>query len=308
LPEKGETAEEFTPDRCREVILKAVGEQIDVQIIDVAPWQPYELVANQFRCGRAFLVGDSAHTMPPLKAGGANVAIQSAHNLAWKLAAVICGVAGPQLLATYHAERHPVGRFSARQSLTGPPLALLRLDDKGPELPAEEEAPMFALLAGYQYRSTAVVTDQPAPADPDAVVLVDELRGQPGTRVPHAWVRRGQEHLSTLDLLGPGFTLLIGDGGAAWLSAAASASAALGTVITVERIGTVGDTVDIDGQWAAITELAPGGALLVRPDDFIGWRADELPTDPAHELRRALMAILSHADASKADFSCQDRV
>src|SRR6202012_5934094 len=184
FPGKGETAAQFTPQYCREVLTKAIGEQIDLEIIEVAAWQPYEQVADQFRCGRVFLVGDAAHTMPPFKAGGANTAIQSAHNLAWKLAAVLKESAGTALLASFHAERHPVGRFAARQSLTGPTVALIDLDDQGPGLPAEEEASMFALLVGYHYRSTAVVSDQPGPDDSDAASLVDELTGQPGTRVP----------------------------------------------------------------------------------------------------------------------------
>src|SRR5689334_3887740 len=146
FPGAGESAEQFTPQRCREMLTKAIGERIDIDIIEVAAWQPYERVADQFDCGRAFLVGDSAHTMPPFKAGGANTAIQSAHNLAWKLAAVLHGRGQPALLNTYHAERHPVGRFNARQSLSGPTLALLRLDDNRPQIPPDEEAPMFALL------------------------------------------------------------------------------------------------------------------------------------------------------------------
>jgi len=227
FPDKGETAEQFTPQRCREVILTAVGEPIDVEIVDIMRWQPAEQVADQFQCGRVFLVGDSAHTMPPFRAGGANAAIQSADNLAWKLATVLGGSAEPALLATYHAERHPVGRFSARQSCTGPQLDMLRLEDNSVRLPAEEEAPLFAVLIGYQYRSTAVVVDEPTPADPDTVQLVDELAGQPGTRVPHTWVRRDGQRVSTLDLLGPGFTLFTGDGGEWWSTAAAAVSETL---------------------------------------------------------------------------------
>ena len=278
FPGKGETADQFTPQRCREVLTKAFGEPLDIDIIEVAAWQPYEQVADEFRCGRVFLVGDSAHTMPPFKAGGANTAIQSAHNLAWKLAAVLGGAGGPELLGTYHDERHPVGRFAARQSLTGPTVAVLPLSDDRPQLPAEEECPMFSLLIGYRYRSAAVVSGE-LPADSDGVQLVEELRGQPGTRVPHVWVRDG---VSTLDLLGPGFTVLTGD--ERWRGAATSASAALGIPITMHRIG--------DDAWAAATGLAPPGALLVRPDDFVGWRADELPADPEGELRQALSAIL----------------
>jgi putative polyketide hydroxylase len=290
-PDKGETAAQFTPERCREMIRNAVGEDIDIEILQVAPWQPHEQVADQFRCGRVFLVGDSAHTMPPFKAGGANTAIQSAHNLAWKLAAVIEGAAGPSLLDTFDAERHPVGRFMARQSLTGPSLPTLGLDHETPGLPADEEAAMFNLLIGYQYRSAAVVSGDPVTTE-DAVHLVDELRGQPGTRVPHAWVRQGDDRISTLDLLGPGFTLLAGDAGAPWCASAAFASATLGVPVTVHRIGTDGDVVDVDGQWAARTGLATEGALLVRPDDFVGWRVDSLPEDPDKRLCQVLSAIL----------------
>jgi putative polyketide hydroxylase len=288
LPGRGETADQFTTNRCRELLTKAIGEPIDVEVIDVAPWQPFERVADQFRSGRVFLVGDSAHTMPPFKAGGANTAIQSAHNLAWKLAAVLSGTADPALLSTYHAERHPVGRFNARQSLTGPSLAFLRLDDNRPQLPADEEAPMFPLLIGYQYRSAAVVSDDPGPEDLDAVSLVEELRGQPGTRVPHAWMVDGEKRISTLDLLGPGFTLFTGDDDAAWSEAAASASKAIGVPISVQRIGTA---LDVDGSWAAATEVAPDGALLVRPDDFVAWRADKLSHSPKTDLGRVLCQI-----------------
>jgi putative polyketide hydroxylase len=295
FPGNGETAEQFTPQRCVELLTKAFGEQIDTEIIEVASWQPYEQVADQFQCGRVFLVGDSGHTMPPFKAGGANTAIQSADNLAWKLAAVLHGVAGPELLSTYHTERHPVGRFNARQSLTGPSVVLLRLDDNRPQLPPDEEAPMFSLLVGYQYRSAAVVTGQPAPADPDAVSLVEELRGQPGTRVPHAWVQHGGQRVSTLDLLGPGFALFTGDNGARWSDAAAATSAALGVPISVHRIGREGDVVDVDGAWTQVAGLGPDGAVLVRPDDFVGWRADQLPADSEQQLHQALSAILARS-------------
>jgi putative polyketide hydroxylase len=293
FPDKGETAAQFTPDYCREVLTKAVGEQIDIEIIEATAWQPYEQVADQFRCGRVFLVGDSGHTMPPFKAGGANAAIQSAHNLAWKLAAVLQGTAGPELLTTYHAERHPFGRFAARQSLTGPTVGLLEVEHGGPELPPDEEASMFSLLIGYQYRSAAVVSDQPAPADPDAALLVDELHGQPGTRVPHVWVQHDGRRVSTLDLLGHDFTLLTTEDGGPWGQAASAASAALGVPIAIHQIGPAGDVLDSDGEWAQVTGLPPDGALLVRPDDFVGWRADRLPTDPEHELHRALSAILA---------------
>jgi 2-polyprenyl-6-methoxyphenol hydroxylase-like FAD-dependent oxidoreductase len=292
FPGSGETAAQFTAQRCRELLTKAIGEPIDVEIIDVAPWQPYEQVADQFQSGRVFLVGDSAHTMPPFKAGGANTAIQSAHNLAWKLVAVLNGMADPALLATYHTERYPVGRFNARQSLTGPSQAFLRLDDNRPQLPADEEAPMFAVLIGYQYVSAAVVFDDSAPADPGAVSLVEELRGQPGTRVPHAWVHRAGRRISTLDLVGPGFTLFTGSSGTPWASAADAVSTMLNVPINVHSIGADGEIGDIDGRWAELTGLLSDEALLVRPDGFVAWRTGALPTSPENRLGQMLCQIL----------------
>ncbi|HXB89054.1 FAD-dependent monooxygenase [Mycobacterium sp.] len=295
FPSRGETVDQFTPQRCRQMLLAAIGSPIDVEIVDVGPWQPSEQVADQFRCGKIFLVGDSAHTMPPLKGGGANSAIESAHNLAWKLAAVLKGTAGPELLDTYHVERHPVGRFAARQSLTGPATSFLSLEDDRPKLPAEEDLPLFYMIAGYKYRSSAVVSDQATPADPDAVQLVEteELRGEPGTRVPHAWVQGDKgPRVSTLDLLGPGFTLFVGSAGTPWTKAADAVCRSLGVSVDVRSVGADADFRDVDGRWAALTGLGPDAALLVRPDDFVAWRADTLPGSPANALNQALSRIL----------------
>ncbi|MGX9675377.1 FAD-dependent monooxygenase [Mycobacterium sp. HM-7] len=274
FPDRGQTAGEFTEQRCRHLILSAVGEPIEIEIIDIAPWQPYQRVADSFACGRAFLVGDAAHAMPPFRAGGANVAVQSADNLAWKLAAVLHDQAGPELLTTYHDERHPVGAFSSRQSLTGPVLKLLGIDA---ELDADEEEPMFALLAGHQYRSAAVISDTAPTGAP--LDLVTDLRGQPGTRAPHVWLQEGQ--VSTLDLVGTGFTLLTAENRGTWASAA-SEHIAVQTISDEDR-----------EAWLCSTGLRPSGALLVRPDSFVAWRAESLPPDPAAELSRALHTIMA---------------
>jgi putative polyketide hydroxylase len=295
FPSRGETVDQFTPQRCRQMLLAAIGAPIDMEIVDVAPWQPFEQVADQFRCGRIFLVGDSAHTMPPFKGGGANSAIESANNLAWKLAAVLNGKAGPELLDSYHAERHPVGRFAARQSLTGPITSILPLEDDRPKLPAEEDLPLFYMIAGYKYRSSAVVSAEPVPTDRDAVQLVDseQLRGEPGTRVPHAWVRAEGARMSTLDLLGSDFTLFTGSAGAPWTSAADAVSKSFGLGIDVHSIGANADFRDVNGRWAELTGLAPDAALLVRPDDFVAWRAETLPESPENALSGALSRILA---------------
>jgi putative polyketide hydroxylase len=295
FPGRGETVDRFTPAWCRELILEAVGTPIDIEIVDIAPWQPYEQVADQFSCGRVFLVGDSAHTMPPFKGGGANTAIHSAHNLAWKLAAVLNGAAGPELLDSYQAERRPVGLFAARQSLTGPGASLLELADDRPTLPAGEERPFFYMIAGYKYRSRAVVTNEPAPIDADQVQLVNgqQLHGEPGTRLPHAWVQHNGERVSTLDLHGGGLRLFTGARGAPWVSAATSVSESLDLPLDVYRIGPEEAIQDLEGRWAQLTGLSPDAALLVRPDDFVGWRADTPPRSPADELRKVIRQIFA---------------
>ena len=294
FPTEGETLQMFTPERCRKVLLEAFGTNVDIDIVDVAPWQPYEQVADQFRCGRVFLVGDSAHTMPPFKGGGANTGIGSAQNLAWKLATVLHGTAGAELLDTYHTERHPVGQFAARQSLTGPGAAYLPLGEGAPTLGSDEDLPLFYMIAGYKYRSAAVIADEPAT---DAVQLVDgeQLTGEPGTRVPHAWVQRDAERISTLDLLGTGFTLFTGAAGAEWVGAAESVSRSSGVSIDVCRIGPGTDICDVDGQWVKLTGLSAESAMLVRPDDFVAWRADVVAESPRRELESVLRRILARS-------------
>ena len=154
---------------------------------------------------------------------------------------------------------------------------------------------MFALLIGYQYRSAAVVSDQPAPCDDGAVSLVEELRGQPGTRVPHAWVQHAERRVTTLDLVGSGFTLFTGSAGAAWVTAASAVSAALEVPIRVHRIGAHCEMRDIEDQWAQLVDMSPDGALLVRPDGFVAWRTGALPPSPENRLSEVLGQILGRA-------------
>jgi 2-polyprenyl-6-methoxyphenol hydroxylase-like FAD-dependent oxidoreductase len=183
-PAQGETLQRYTAERCRKLIEKAIGKpDVTVEIVDIVHWQPAERVAEQFQMGRVFLVGDAAHTMPGYKGLGVNTAIQSAQNLAWKLAAVIRGQAGQELLTTYQTERHPVGRFAANQSLTGPSAAALPRGAKSEILP-EKDLPIFYPIVGYRYRSDVTISNDAARSEQEiALVEREGLGGQPGTRV-----------------------------------------------------------------------------------------------------------------------------
>jgi 2-polyprenyl-6-methoxyphenol hydroxylase-like FAD-dependent oxidoreductase len=91
---------------------------LPVKITGLARWRATSDVARRYQAGRVFLAGDAAHLMPPNGGFGGNTGIHDAHNLAWKLAYVLEGRAGPGLLETYEAERRPVGKFTVEQAYT----------------------------------------------------------------------------------------------------------------------------------------------------------------------------------------------
>jgi 2-polyprenyl-6-methoxyphenol hydroxylase-like FAD-dependent oxidoreductase len=271
-PDHGESFQEYSAEHCRTLIEKAIGEpEMAVEIIDVVHWQPAESVAEQFQSGRVFLVGDAAHTMPAYKGLGVNTAIQGAQNLAWKLAAVIRGQAGQELLTTYQTERHPVGRFVANQSLTGPGAAALPAGTKT-DIHPDRDLPLFHPIVGYRYRSQAIVSDDAAGPEQDIALLArEELTGEPGTRVPHLWFGRQGMRISSLDLLDGRFVLLAGPEGAAWCKAMAAVADRLGISVAAFQVGV--DLIDTENKWQAKMGVAAGGAMLLRPDGFVAWRS-----------------------------------
>ncbi len=299
-PSQGESAQDYTAERCKDMIFSAMGKpDMAVEIVDMAHWQPIERVADRFGQGRVFLVGDAAHTMPPKMGLGVNTAIQSAQNLAWKLAAVLKGNAAPQLLATYEMERHPVTWLAAEQSLTGPAATFLTKGTDSALLPEEKRVSLFSLIVGYRYRSQAILGDVAAPPSPDKIELLDrpELNGLPGTRVPHLWVEQQGQRISTLDLLDGRFVLLTGTGGASWYEAAAVVAADLGIGLVTYRIGPDADLLDLENDWQTKMGVSSEGAVLVRPDGFVAWRSSTLSTTPGPLLEQVLACILCRASA-----------
>jgi putative polyketide hydroxylase len=293
-----QSAQEYTIERCRELILDGIGKPgLAVEIVDIAHWQPAQLVAEHFGQGRVFLVGDAAHTMPPKLGLGVNTAIQSAQNLAWKLAAVIRGQASQELLSTYEAERHPVGQLASQQSLVGPAASLLTQGSDDQLLPAEKRVSVFSLIAGYRYRSGAVFSEDATPCEPAEIELLEkpeELVGQPGTRVPHLWLERDGQRISTLDLLDGRFVLLAGPDGALWQKAASDAAASLGMKLSAYSLGADGDLLDRENGWQTKMGLSAEGAVLVRPDGFVAWHASTRPSSPELRLVQVLSSILCH--------------
>ncbi|WBB81894.1 FAD-dependent monooxygenase [Micromonospora sp. WMMD882] len=288
-----EPVEAFTPARCRELIRTAVGQaDLPVEVVSVLPWQAQATVADRFRVGRVLLAGDAAHVVPPVGAFGMNTGVADSHNLAWKLALVLADRAGEELLDTYEAERRPVALAVREQ-------AMLRLADPGLHWARGAEgaarraaagavnAPVVHL--GYRYDSAAVVNPQPTPPSTEDVGRA--LDGAPGSRLPHGWLAPAGRRVSSLDLVAGRFTLFTGADGTAWWAAAAEAAHWFPVGLQAYRVGPGREVADPDG-WTTTVGIGDHGALLVRPDGFVAWRATTADPDPAGALRDALAALL----------------
>jgi hypothetical protein len=270
-----------------ELVRAGVGvPDLPVRIDGVARWRATADVARTFRHERVFLAGDAAHLMPPNGGFGGNTGIHDAHNLAWKIAAVLNGAAGEALLESYDRERRPVGKFTVEQAFsryvtrTAPWLASSQA--------IEPVVHDFHVEIGYLYSSAAVVSEggeSAGHADPR------EAAGRPGSRMPHVWLTRAGERLSTLDLI-RGFLLLSGPRGGEWIRAARHvARARPGLTLDAYCIGA--DLDETDRAFAPAFGISDSGASLIRPDGFVAWRAGERHQHPDAELRSVLDRVLA---------------
>jgi 2-polyprenyl-6-methoxyphenol hydroxylase-like FAD-dependent oxidoreductase len=276
--------------RCVQLVRAGLGvRDLPVEIESVQPWVASAEWAERFSDGRVFLAGDAAHAMPPTGGFGGNTGVHDAHNLAWKLASVLAGTAGPELLASYDAERRPVGEFTAEQAYTR---WVVRL---APELGKENLVPFVPdapIELGYRYRSPAILAE--AGDDGAAYENPHEPSGAPGTRAPHVALELDGKPISSLDLAGPGFALLAGPGGEGWCTEAVAAAAELGVGLDAHRIGGP-DIADPDGRFAETFGTGDAGATLVRPDGFVAWRTDAAADGAGGAVAAALAAALGRA-------------
>ena len=107
-----ETARDTTEESVDKnaYLARALGREMKVEWVDLNIWRRQSVLASSYGRGRVFLAGDALHQLSPTGALGMNTGIGDAVDLGWKLAATLQGWGGPNLLASYDAERRPVGK------------------------------------------------------------------------------------------------------------------------------------------------------------------------------------------------------
>lgn len=304
VPEDEWSTELYTAERCAERIRAGAGvPDLDVEVLSIGKWQMNAVVGRRLIAGRILLTGDAAHMFPPTGGLGANTGMQGMHNAIWKLALFLKGKAGRKLLQTYETERRPVARWVADQSYHNRmQVNKLGAISRG-EAPADGMGPQDVLQAtrrygnhiglelGTIYTSEAVIPDGSSPPNVGDSYTDYIPSGHPGARAPHVWIEQGGKRLSTLDLVGPEFSLIAGAGGGDWRKIADAAGNKAGLAMPVHVIGD--EWVDVEGTFESRFGVSDSGAVLVRPDGFIAWRAQGLGPESAAGLDGALASILS---------------
>jgi hypothetical protein len=267
-PERGETPD-YSAGRWTALLRTASGlPELAPEILSVLPFTMAADVATSYRSGNGFLVGDAAHRMTPVGGRGLNTAVHDGHELGWRLAWSVRGLAGDALLDSYAAEREPVGRANAERSLRrGEP-------DRADGLPGD---------LGRTYLSTVLAGVEPAPPRYDRAA-------RPGERAPHAWVVHDGRRCSILDLFDRRLTVLAGPDGDPWRAAASRLRG-----IPLQVLST-----DAQPGLRRAYRLAPGSAVLVRPDGIVAWRHDGPACHAGSALSAAVATSLGRASAPAA--------
>jgi hypothetical protein len=150
------------------------------------------------------------------------------------------------------------------------------------------------------YDSQGVYTDdEPSPYAPlrrmaEDSILFYEPSTYPGSRLPHSWLNKSipGKAISTIDIAGHGsFALLSGIGGGRWKKAAETVAEILKVPIQVHYIGFRQDWEDVYFEWENLRGVEESGAVLVRPDRFVAWRAAEVLQD-AEACKLKLLTVM----------------
>ncbi|NDZ17007.1 2-polyprenyl-6-methoxyphenol hydroxylase [Variovorax sp. WS11] len=283
----------LTEEEARAAIVRAVGRPFAFEVLSMLPWVRRQLVAKEYGKGRVFIAGDAAHLTSPTGGFGMNTGILDVVNLSWKLAAMVEGWGGANLLPTYECEQFPVAVRNVGESsenlrrmlsprVLRPDPAVFDTDAPDMEAARREYGQRYTEMMrrewfsigvhlGYVYEGSPIVIPDGTPRPPLQVSSYTPT-ARPGSRAPHVWLEEGK---SILDLFGRGFVLLRFGPNAP--DAAPLEEAATAAGLPLQRI-------DIASEEAA--RLYERCLVLVRPDGQVAWRGDALPNDCFHLVDR----------------------
>lgn len=323
---QNESPQDFTRDRCVELIRAAVGDKnVPVEVCSVQPWQMQARTAEHMRSGRVFLAGDAAHPLPPTGGQGMNTGIGDVQNLAWKLKLVLDKRAPETLLDSYEIERLPVARFNVEQSarnarkmadsgLSG----ILRNDPTvGAKIEAPDSGPLRTKLRqaiaqqrshfGYHGQTfglvynSSVIIDDGLPRPPfDVCDYVPDAC--PGARAPHLASTNAEDPRSSiLDIFGGAhFVLLTTDATKLyWRNVVRDLATAMLLDLRVVAVGENADFAGACDRFMTLYGIGSEGAVLVRPDGHVAWRTQR-PVD-AGAFERVIRTVVGHSQPTLKD-------
>jgi 2-polyprenyl-6-methoxyphenol hydroxylase-like FAD-dependent oxidoreductase len=291
----GTTAENFD---FTAYVHEAVGEPFDVELEHIGFWDLRFAIADGYRAGNVLIAGDAAHSHPPYGGYGVNTGLEDARNLGWKLAAVLHGWAGEDLLDSYDAERRPVFASTARDFIARSietDREFLRAFDPMVDRAAFERA--------WQARADGAAGEVNAfePHYEGSPVVARDDDGARGGAVcsavgSHEFAARAGHHLApavlasgrnVYEALGPGFTLLALGAGAVPAFEAVAADLRLPFAV-VQDPG--------DGETARYAARL----VLVRPDHFVAWASAAPSALGEDDARRVLHRVTGRPAPDRA--------
>ena len=264
------------------MIRQATGIDLPYEVLSTDEWVASRFLGDYYRDRRVFLAGDACHLHPPFGGYGMNMGVSDGVDLGWKLAAVLQGWGGAQLLDSYERERRPVHDMVLDEAVTNHSMLGHQLwkegmdkdDATGEALRREaggriqaakmREFATLGVMLGYRYDdSPVIVPDGSHAPGHDFVNYVPTSR--PGSRAPHAWMHDGS---SLFDHFGEGFTLLVSKD---------APSAAIDQARLQAHKANIPLKV-LQPHEAGIAELYPTRFTLIRPDQHVAWRGNAWPS------------------------------
>jgi 4-hydroxyisophthalate hydroxylase len=266
----------------KSLVRDAIGAEFEMNFEHIGFWDLRFAIADQYSSCRIFIAGDAAHSHPPYGGYGINTGFEDATNLAWKLTADLQGWAGPELLATYHEERHPIFESTANDFI-----AKSIENDRDFLATHDPQVDRSAFEAAWTSRANGATGEVHSfePHYEGSSIVFGPADGLSSTRGTHKHAARAGHHLSPCTLsdgrnifeaFGSGFTLLAFGAEPTIVDAFRTAAAALKLPLAVIT----------DKRSDILTHYATN-LILVRPDQYVAWASDGTEIDVVAVLQRA---------------------